>query len=90
MRTAVLDGSEIFDREQLHDELQEKLELPEWYGRNLDALYDCLTDIAEKLEIRLINRDALEEHLGNYAERLVQVLTLAALENFSIRVEFTA
>ena len=36
-----LNGNDITNREQLHDALSEALELPEWYGRSLDALYDC-------------------------------------------------
>ena len=41
-----LNGNDITNREQLHDALSEALELPEWYGRSLDALYDCLTDLS--------------------------------------------
>ncbi|MFE4711631.1 barstar family protein [Paenibacillus sp. NPDC056722] len=29
--------------ENIHEWLQQSLELPEWYGRNLDALWDCVT-----------------------------------------------
>ena len=89
MRTVVLDGNEILDKAQLHDELKAGLELPEWYGKNLDALYDCLTDISELTELRVMSLGALEEHLGNYAGRLEQVLKLAARENDSLRLIFT-
>ena len=41
-----LNGNDITNREQLHDALSEALELPEGYGRSLDALYDCLTDLS--------------------------------------------
>lgn len=30
---------------ELHQEIKEKLELPDWYGENLDALWDSLTGI---------------------------------------------
>ena len=40
-----LDGRTIDSRETLHQTLFELLQLPAWYGRNLDALYDCLTDL---------------------------------------------
>ena len=33
----------------LHDELSFKLGLPSWYGRNWDALLDCLSSIGDKL-----------------------------------------
>jgi ribonuclease inhibitor len=29
--------------ENVHDWLQQELKLPEWYGQNLDALWDCVT-----------------------------------------------
>jgi RNAse (barnase) inhibitor barstar len=28
------------------------LDFPKWYGANLDALYDCLTDLPERAEVR--------------------------------------
>ncbi|MBQ5911190.1 MAG: barstar family protein [Clostridia bacterium] len=31
----------------LHNELKEKLHLPEWYGNNLDALWDMITGFLE-------------------------------------------
>ena len=31
----------------VHKEIKEKLELPEWYGENLDALWDVLIGIAQ-------------------------------------------
>ena len=41
-----VDLSEVKTVEGLHAELKEALELPDYYGGNLDALHDCLTDIA--------------------------------------------
>lgn len=35
----------------VHKEIKEKLELPEWYGENLDALWDALIGIAQTLII---------------------------------------
>lgn len=77
----ILDGNLILDREMLHDVLAEELHLPERYGRNLDALYDCLTDVREETMITLRNRDALEEHLGSYGHRLMRLLEDVTLDN---------
>ena len=39
----------------LHKELKEKLNFPEWYGNNLDALWDMLTGFIETpVDITLI------------------------------------
>lgn len=86
MYLCVLDGEKITDREMLHDILAEQLALPEWYGRNLDALYDCLTERREAAEIRILQKSVLEERLGGYAKALENVLSAIAGENPEISV----
>lgn len=50
-----LDGRKI--KEDSHEYLIKKLDLPDYYGRNLDALYDCLTDIGVETQIVLFNSE---------------------------------
>lgn len=38
-------------KELIHDYIAENLGFPDYYGKNLDALYDCLTDIDEPTAI---------------------------------------
>ncbi len=47
MKIIVIDFSECKYPLDLHNEIREKLELPEWYGNNLDALWDMLTGFIE-------------------------------------------
>ena len=42
----VLDGSELVSKRTVLDGIAAVLDFPEWSGRNLDALYDCLTDLS--------------------------------------------
>lgn len=86
MRIVVLDCSVLPDRETLHRTLAAALALPEWYGGNLDALYDCLTDLTGETELRLRRFGDLEETLGSYARSLRRVLADAAGENPGLRV----
>ena len=85
--TALIDGAVIETREQLHDTLAAQLSLPAYYGRNLDALYDCLTDIHEDTELRLTHADTLFAHLGVYADVLQTVLRDACAENPRLRFD---
>lgn len=39
----------------LHRTFRESLAFPEWYGNNLDALYDCLTEIFEPTHLIISN-----------------------------------
>ena len=54
-----LDGNLI--KEQGHDYLMEALSLPEYYGKNLYALYDCLTEM--ECEIELINASEVDDDI---------------------------
>lgn len=82
----IVDGALILNREMLHDTLSTALRLPAWYGRNLDALYDCLTDVQEETVVILRDRAALEEHLGGYGRRFLKLLEEVSWENPHIRL----
>ncbi|MDE6890775.1 MAG: barstar family protein [Lachnospiraceae bacterium] len=86
MRICILDGNKMTNRELLHNALAGSLSFPNWYGRNLDALYDCLTDFHEEAEIRILHEASLKENLGNYALLLLKVLQEAARANPLIRL----
>lgn len=81
MRTISLDGAEMTDRETTHRQLMEKLSLPAYYGHNLDALHDCLTDIAEPTHILLSHAGTMLSCLRMYGVRLLRVFFDAAEDN---------
>ena len=56
-----------------HAYLQAVLALPEYYGANLDALYDCLTEIEEPTEIMISAKVSQEQYLGEYGVMLLAV-----------------
>ena len=86
MREYILDGAAMTDRTAAHCELQRALELPEHYGRNLDALWDCVTGM--KAGVSLIHPAAMLNALGVYGCKLLQTLFEAtdANENFHFRI----
>ena len=47
-------------RREIHEYIAEKMAFPEYYGHNLDALYDCLTDISEPTAVGLAIPAAFE------------------------------
>ena len=64
----LLDLSGISTVEGLHAYLKKALSLPEYYGMNWDALYDCLTDMAGKrVEIRISGLNELAAVLEDFA-----------------------
>ena len=69
-----LDAKKMTDKETTHTYLKKVLELPEYYGNNLDALHDCLEEM-EDIKIVIVN----EECAGEYYKKAARVLKLAEL-----------
>ena len=83
MKTVTLDGAVLAAKEALHQTLAQTLAFPDWYGGNLDALFDCLTDLSEEVSITLLHWDGL----GDYGQRVKKVLLAAARENDRITLQ---
>ena len=88
MKKLTIDGAFIESREALHDLLARELQFPLWYGKNLDALADCLGDVTEETVIEINGGDLLCETLGGYAKAFFRVLSDAAENNPSLRIVF--
>ena len=82
----ILDGCSVKDREDLHHQMEAVLNFPEWYGGNLDALHDCLTELMEEVDIRIIHTAELKAGLGDYADALLRVLRDAEQVNLNIQI----
>ena len=85
-RRVTLSGNKTTSREVLHTYLAKKLAFPSYYGKNLDALHDCLTERSTPLHITVTYSERLKKHLGDYGETLLQVLQDAAGENELISI----
>lgn len=66
----ILDGKNMTTRKDAHDEIARVLELPDYYGRNLDALWDLLGE--RQWQITLINSADMLGALGAYGSRLLK------------------
>jgi len=67
----VIDGSRIASEEDLHDVISKGLALPNWYGRNLDALWDVLTGMVERpLKVIWLNSKQSKMTLPRYEQIL--------------------
>lgn len=86
MNTVTIHCDSIKNAEQFHTALAQGLDFPDWYGNNLDALYDCLTDIDEETELVLENWHALEYALKDYSGKALYVFHHACLENESLTI----
>ncbi len=63
-----------------HRYLAESLRFPDYYGGNLDALYDCLCELPGNLRVVLTHSETLRWSLGDYSRRLLNVFEDAAAD----------
>ena len=79
MEEYIVDFGSVTDKESFHACLKKSLPLPEWYGGNLDALYDSLTDLDEAC-IYFKNCGQAAESISDYYESFLVVIADAQME----------
>ena len=78
----ILDCTRFTDKGIAHAYLKEQFGFPDYYGNNLDALYDCLVEVSD-CRILLQNPTALSA-MGEYGAALLETLQDAARDNPSL------
>ena len=54
MHTIFIDGNDHATAYELHEALKRLLGLPDYYGHNADALYDCLSERRETVNLAVL------------------------------------
>ena len=85
MKTVILDCEKLLRKKQAHIYLAEILDFPDYYGKNLDALFDCLTEM-EECTIVLNGEDVLHR-TDCYGAKILKVLEEAAQANPRLKLE---
>lgn len=79
-----LNAAKLNSKETAHEYLKEKFSLPEYYGNNLDALHDCLSELTD-VQAEVFNYD---EENADYVKRVIRVmedsLSEVSVENIKI------
>ena len=77
MKMITINCAGIEDPRQFHETLAQALDFPDWYGKNLDALFDCLMELGSPVILRLENWQVL----GPWKAGFGSVFADAGLEN---------
>ncbi len=79
MKKIFVGQRELASRNAFYDFLSVKLALPDYFGRNLDALYDVLTELSEPVRFYLP---------ADACEAVAAVLRDAAEANPAVEIRF--
>ena len=80
----LIDLALIRSAEEFHNALAQELDFPDWYGHNLDALYDCLTELPETVHLILKNWNIATA----FSEGFENVFQNAQADNPDFTVEY--
>ena len=74
-KNVVLDFREVQYYPEIHRIIKKALDLPEWYGENWDALWDCLTDIIdeEELTVEILGIDNIRRKFPTVENMLIRI-----------------
>ena len=89
-RHVTLSGNRIKTKDALHAFLAKKLNFPDYYGKNLDALHDCLGAYRTPLHITVTYTEQIKENLGSYGETFLQLLHNITEKNRLISISLYA
>ncbi len=84
-----IDLNGISTREELHALLRKELPLPEYYGDNLDAFYDVLTEKGPGWNLIFYNRTQLkaENQLGKRTENNGGTVITSDIDSYMTKLE---
>ena len=88
MNRIILNGKRMITREVTHAYLKRKFDFPDYYGRNLDALWDLLSVWDKELLIVIINKAEIIENLNSYGNSLLKLFSELDDENRNISVRY--
>ena len=87
MQEVYVNGSDFANMEEVHEYLAEELDFPGYYGKNLSALYDVLTDISEETKIIMDLSYITDGDFLREMERMAEVMEDAAGDNEVLEIE---
>ena len=80
----IINCENLQNRKQAHEYLAQMLDFPGYYGKNLDALFDCLTELSD-CTIVLTGEKLLSPN--SYGAKVRKVMEKAAQLNSGLKLE---
>ena len=84
----VIDLKDVYGADDLYQLLGESIEMPDYFGNNLDALHDVFTEIGEETELVFTHSADAEAVLGKFIRSFRKMCARACEENPILQIRF--
>lgn len=88
MREFVIDGQKMLTKDQMFHHLSELIWFPDYFGQNLDALYDVLSEVSDYTIIHFKHVDVFLDEMDRYGFQLIRVFKLLEHQTENYTVHF--
>ena len=82
----IIDAKGIYTAEEFYTLLGEYINIPDYFGNNLDGLNDLLTDINKETEITILNLDDMESVMPKFVRGLKRLSENINKQNLKIKL----
>lgn len=85
----IIDLEGAGSEEEIQERIMEALPLPDYYGENLDALYDVLTEYGDGWHIIVLNTDDVDDDVRQYVDDMMGVFedASAVVEDLTVEIQ---
>ena len=80
MKIIILDAEKLTSKNAAHEYLADCMKFPAYYGKNLDALTDCLSELSKNTAVIFKNT----VHAGEYAGVIFEIFDEFLKKDFRI------
>ena len=89
MKQIILEGKKFVDSVTTHEILKDLFNFPDYYGKNLNAFWDCITDwyIDDNAQIIWKDFNVSQNNIGEEADILLQLFQEASEEYGDLTIE---
>ena len=81
-----LEGRFMTDRQSAYEYIARQLDFPDYFGKNLDALADCLSEMSFNNTIIISESDKIIDNLGMYGKSIIDVFEEQSQEPYCFKL----
>lgn len=73
MKKSILDLTNCKYYDELHERIKESLNFPDYYGKNLDAFWDCINCDCDIDFVTIIGSTKVSDDLKEYVQKILEL-----------------